>query len=109
MEVAPFPNRRTNAGRYCSSPRLAREVNKIVNGRRKLQTSASDLALRLVGIGPSYLKFVIPSEARNLLLADSVGDAGGQQVPQRLKPFRNDKIAVVLKIEISPALPENIR
>jgi hypothetical protein len=57
----------------------------------------------------SLLEFVIPSEARNLLFVGSFDSASKQQVPQRLKPSRNDKIAVVLKIEISPALPENIR
>jgi hypothetical protein len=35
--------------------------------------------------------YVIPSEARNLLFAESGSSGGKQQVPQRLTPFRNDK------------------
>jgi hypothetical protein len=98
MEVAPFPNRRTNAGRYCSSPGLAREVNKIVNAG-KLQTSgvrtlSLSSAAEFTSFPPSLalLEFVIPSEARNLLFVGSFDSVSKQQVHQGLKPFRNDKI-----------------
>jgi hypothetical protein len=49
----------------------------------------ADLAPKTLSMPPPI--FVIPSAARNLLLAGSISAAGGQQVPQRLKPFRNDK------------------